>query len=72
MEAIQWTIEIVLCAVIGLQLLSKDMRGQALNQMLFDCHPIHVGPFTQYTIINQRLSDFEVAWSPNFVLDPPL
>jgi hypothetical protein len=43
MEVIQWTIEVEFCAVIGLQLLSKDMHGQALNHMLFDCHPIHVG-----------------------------
>jgi hypothetical protein len=47
------------------------MCDWAFNRMIFHYYPIYVGPSTQEVIITQGLWDFEVSWSPGFVLDPP-
>ena len=41
---------------------------RALNQMLYQI--IRGGPLQHGNIINQRLRDFIIPWSPNFVLGP--
>ena len=54
-KAIPWKIEIEFCVITGLEVECKDMPGQALNQMLFHYHPIHIGPSTQEVRLNQGL-----------------
>ena len=46
LKAVPWKIEIELCVVMG-KCSVNDRCGRALNQVLLDQCPIHVGPFTQ-------------------------
>ena len=43
LKAVQWKIESEFCVVMGPWMHCKDIRDRALNRMIFQYHPIHVG-----------------------------
>jgi hypothetical protein len=47
LKAIPWKIEIEFCMIMGPHMYSKDIHDRALNQVVFDYHPICVGPSKQ-------------------------
>lgn len=67
----QRKIETGICMIMGFQMQCKDIRDRTLIQVLFQNHPIQVGPSTN----KLKMKDSEIirmSWSPRFVLDPPI
>jgi hypothetical protein len=63
--------ETEICMIMGFQMQCNDIRDRTLIQMLFQYHPIQVGPSTN----KLKMKDSEIilmSWSPSFVLDPPI
>ena len=70
-KAIPKKIETEICMVMGLQMQCKDIRDRTLIQVLFQYHPIQVGPSTN----KLKMKDREImlmSWSLSFVLNPPI